>query len=94
VHAVGFFDTIDRADVGMTQRGQQLGLALEARDVIGIVRRELGEDLQRDAAIQSWIARPIDLAHATGAQWRDDVIGPESAAGGERHLVEVLDGLF
>ena len=29
--AVGFFQTVDGGDVGMIERGQQLGFALEAR---------------------------------------------------------------
>ena len=38
VHAVGFFEAVDRADVGMVQRREHLRFALEAREAIGIAR--------------------------------------------------------
>ena len=56
-------DAVDGGDVGMIQRGEDLGFALEARQPIGVVRERFGQDLDRDVAIQLRVARAIDLAH-------------------------------
>ena len=37
---------------GMVQRGEQLRFALEAREAVGIVREDVGQNLDRDVAIQ------------------------------------------
>ena len=46
------FETVDRANVGMIQRGEHLRFTLEARDAIGIARERFRQDLDRDFAIQ------------------------------------------
>jgi hypothetical protein len=32
------------------------------------------------------VERAVDLAHATGAEPRDDLVRPETVAGGQRHV--------
>ena len=49
---VGILDPVDRGDVGMIQRREQFRLALKARDAIGIAADGLGQDLDRDVALQ------------------------------------------
>jgi hypothetical protein len=46
----------------MVQRRQQLRLALEPRQAIGIGRKRLGEDLEGDLAIEPAVPRAIHLA--------------------------------
>ena len=41
-----------RGDVGMIQRREGLRFALEAREAVGVVRERVGQDLDRDVAIQ------------------------------------------
>jgi hypothetical protein len=40
--------------------------------------------LQRDVTVQSRVASAIDLAHGSGAQWRDDLVGADACTGGQR----------
>ena len=67
-HASSFFEAIDGGDVGMVQRRQDLGFALEARQAIGIVGPQIGQDFQRHLAMELAVPRPIDLAHPAGAE--------------------------
>ena len=53
-----------------------------------------GKNLDGDGAIEAGIDRAIDLAHAAGADRRDDFVRAEFGAGGERHGgVEIYGGL-
>ena len=54
---------VDRRDVGMVQRGEQAGLALEAREALGIGREARRQDLDRDVAPQRLVACAVDLTH-------------------------------
>ena len=69
----------------MIERGQDLRLALEAREPIGIEDESFGQDFQRDVAIESGVSRSIDLAHATRAERGNDLVRPESSAGSKGH---------
>ena len=70
---------------GCDERREQLGLALEAREPLGILRELGGQRLDGDVAAEARVARAIDLAHAARAERRDDFVGAESGAGGEWH---------
>ena len=72
--AVRFFETVDRADVRMIERCENVGFALEAREPVGIDGEELRKDLERDVAIELCVARTIDLAHAAGADSANDLV--------------------
>src|SRR5262247_3225521 len=52
----------------MIERGEKLGLALEAREPIRIKCDRGGENLERDAAIQQGVASAIDFTHSAGAK--------------------------
>jgi hypothetical protein len=57
------------------ERGQHLRFALEAGQSFRISGERGGQDLQRDVAIESRIARAIDLAHSAFAQFGQNLIG-------------------
>ena len=78
--AVRFFDAVDRADVGVIQRGEHPRLALEAREPIRIARERARQDLDRDVASELRVVRPVDLAHAAGAEQRLQLISAEGRA--------------
>ena len=80
-----FFEAVDRGDIRMVERREHLRLAFEAREPVGIAREELGQDLQRDVTIELRVTRTIDLAHAACAECRDDLVGAEARASGQRH---------
>jgi len=52
---------VNRRDVRMVERGQDLGFPLEASEPIRIGREEIRENLQRDIPLQARIPRAIDL---------------------------------
>jgi hypothetical protein len=58
---------------------------LVARDALGILRERRGQHLECDLAMEPRVARAIHLAHAARAERRDDFVGPELVAGGQRH---------
>ena len=71
-------------DVRMIERGQRLRFAREAGESIMIGGERVRQDLQGDVAIELRVASAIHLAHATGANGRDDLVRAESGSWGER----------
>jgi len=59
----------------MIQRGEQLRLSLEARHALAIRDELLGQNLDRDVAPQLAVASPIDFAHPTRTEGRQDLVG-------------------
>ena len=68
-------DVVERADVGMVQGSDRLRFALEA------IGKLPGGNLDRDIAIQPWIARFPYLAHAALADGTDEFVRTEFCAG-------------
>ena len=67
----------------MVQRGERVRFAREAREAFRILREGLGEDLQRDVALQFRVARAIHLAHGARTKGCDgSSYGPRRAPGG------------
>ena len=85
VSPVRLVDAVDRADVRMVQRGEDLRFAAEARETIGIVDETVRKDLQRDVATEFGVARAIHVPHAAGSERRNDFMRPEAGAGGQGH---------
>ena len=80
LHAIRFFESVNRGDVGMIERREDLRFAFEAREAIGIEGEQLGQDFEGDVAIQLGVARAIHLAHSAAAERREDFIWTESKA--------------
>ena len=69
-------------DVGVHQPGRRQGLAAEARHERGVVGEVLGQQLDRDVALQALVEREVDGRHAADAE------APlEPVAAGDRHVV-------
>ena len=83
VNVTRLFESVNDGDVGMVQRRQGPGFTLEAREPLGVVRERLGQDLDRDIAVQRRITRLIHLAHAALADLCGDFVDAETRAGGE-----------
>ena len=73
----GFFEAVQLRDVRMVERRERARFAREARDAIGIARDGFRKNLQRDIAIEARVTRAIHLAHAAGAERREDLEIPE-----------------
>ena len=59
------------------------GLLLEAAQAVG-VRDLLGQHLDCDLAAQAGIPGAVQLPHAPGPDWSQDLVGAEPRAGSER----------
>ena len=79
-----FFQTVNLRDVRVVERREYLRFAAETRPAVGIVVQHGAKNLQRDITVQSRVASAIDLAHAAGAQRRDDLVGADASTGGQR----------
>ncbi|MBK9376637.1 MAG: hypothetical protein IPN03_23695 [Holophagales bacterium] len=84
-NAAGLLEAVDRGDVGVLELGQDLRLAFEAGETIGVPGERLGEDLDRDLAPQLRIGRPVDDPHPALAERGGDLVGADAGAGDERH---------
>jgi hypothetical protein len=62
--AARFLDSMDRRDVRMIQRSQQLRFARESGKTVRIRHHRRRQDLERDVTLQSRVMRAIDLAHS------------------------------
>jgi hypothetical protein len=85
VRRAGVFEPVDVPDVWVIELGEDLRLAAEAPQAIGIGGERVGQDLQRDVAVELGVLRPVDLPHAARADGSDDFIGPKASARRQRH---------
>ena len=83
--AARLLEAVDRGDVGVLELGEDLRLALEAREAVGVRGERLGEDLDRDLALQLRVGRAVDDPHPALAERGGDLVGTEAGAGSERH---------
>jgi len=60
---------------------EQLGLALEAKEAVGIEREVFGKDLDRDVAVQARVAGTIDDSHRAGSERADDLVAANPCPG-------------
>ena len=67
----------------MVQRGQGLGLTLEASEAIDIVRERLGQDLDRDVSVQRRIACAKYFPHPALADLGGNFVNAEADAGSQ-----------
>ena len=82
-------DVVEHADVRVVQRGDGASLLLEALAVRAI------ECFDRDRAAETGVGRLVDLAHAAGADGRDDLVRTKPVTwrkghSGERRSYDVL----
>jgi hypothetical protein len=81
----GLADVVERADVGVIERGYRAGLAFEAGPPIAVDLKPFGEDFDGDSAIEPCVPCFVHLAHAAGTNQPDDLVGSEANTGRERH---------
>ncbi len=74
MHAVDVANVVNRQDVGMRQRRDGLGLALETQQRVGVFGELFGENFDGDIALEAEVARPVDFAHASGANRSKNLI--------------------
>ena len=82
---LGFFQSVDGANVGMIQRGERFRFALEPGEPLGVVHERFGQDLDRNVSIELRVARTIDFAHPAHADLDGHLIRPNPGATYEGH---------
>ena len=74
VGAVVLLDGIDGDDVGMVERRDGLGLALESLPALEVVRELGAQNLEGYLSAEPRVVRRVHLAHRAGAQSSDDLV--------------------
>jgi hypothetical protein len=87
-----FVKTIDGGDVGVVQRGQQLGLAVEARQPLGLARHVGRKHLDRDLAVEGGVLGLPDHAHPALADLLDQAVVQQLLSGFDGHVCGPLPG--
>jgi hypothetical protein len=78
-------DVVERTNVRMRELRDRARLTIESLTKARIAGKGLGKNLDRHLAIQTGIARPIHLAHATSAERAADLVRAKSGARRETH---------
>ena len=76
---------VDGDDVRMAERSRRQHFLLKPSDPVGRVGNRLGEDLDRDIAMQAGVGSAVDLAHTPGAEQALDLVPAEARARREGH---------
>ena len=79
-------DVVDRDDVGMIQRRGRPRFLLEPLQPLRIRRQRLRQHLDRHLARQTRVPRPVHLPHPARAERREDLVGSQASACGQRHV--------
>ena len=69
-----FADIVDRADVGMAERGGRFGFAAETLEGLAIAGEIIGQEFQRDKTIEARVFCFVDDAHSSTAKFFDDAV--------------------
>jgi hypothetical protein len=79
--AVVLVETVDRGDIGVAQRREQLRFALQARESVGVAGEPGRQRFDRDVAAELRVGRAVHFAHAAGAEQALDLVDAEVRAG-------------
>ena len=83
---------VDGDHVGVVDRGGEHRLALEALAELAVAREVLGDQLQRDGALERDLGRAIHDAHATLAGHAVDLVAREDGACGQLRDAHLYPG--
>ena len=76
---------VQRADVRVCQLGDRARFAVEPLAELRIGGERLGQDLDRDRAVEARVAPAIHFAHAASAERGVDLVRAEARAGSQGH---------
>jgi hypothetical protein len=85
LHVGRFLEPVNRADVRMIERGQDLRFTFEPSEPIRIEGERRGQDLDGHVAPELGVVRLIDLAHPARSDGGEDFVGAEFCAGSQGH---------
>ena len=92
--SVGRLDLVDGDDVRVIEGGGGLRFLDEPAAAVSIRQAIGGQHLDGHLATQPRVAGAIDLAHAAGAERRDDFVRAEPGAGEKPHRRRLNDPRF
>ena len=72
--AVRLFETVNRSDARVVERGEQFCFALESAEALFVLRERFGESFDRDVSTELRVACLPDFAHAAFAELRGDLV--------------------
>src|SRR4051812_30983236 len=81
--SVRLFKTVDAADVGVVQRGEDFRFSLKAVEPVSVGGQSRRQDLDGDLTFQPGVDRPIHLAHAAFTDLGSDLVDAEAGPGSE-----------
>ena len=84
--ALRAMNTKDGGDVGVAQRSEQLGFALEAGESLRIAGEGIGKDLDRHFAVEVGVRGFPDHTHPAFADLLDQAVVEQLLSGLDRHL--------
>src|SRR5215472_6260654 len=67
--ALMFANFVNRADIGMVERGRRLSFTLEPFQCLAVLRQSLGQELECDEAMKLDILGLVDDTHAAAAEF-------------------------
>ena len=70
----------------MVQRRRSPRFLRETLQTIGISGKRSWQNFDCDIAVQPRVSRPINLAHAAGANWRMNLVRPQLRSRSQWHL--------
>ena len=73
----------------MVEPAGGLGLLLEAAQALAIGGEALGQDLDRDLAVEARVLGSVDLTHAARPNGGKNLVRPEASAGRQQHGLQV-----
>ena len=91
--AILFANIVDGANARMIQRGRGLGFPLETSQSLRVARHFIGQEFQRDEAVQPGVFGFVNDAHASAAEaFHDAVVGDGLAnqRGDVGHVTAIL----
>ena len=83
--AVGLLEPVDRCDVRMVEGGEEVGLALEAGEALGVARDLGRENLDRHLPAELGVGGPVDLSHPPGSEGSQDLVETEACSRRQCH---------
>jgi len=90
--AVLLLEPVDRCNVRMIERGEDLRLPAEPGQPLVVAHQAFREDLDRDFSRETRVPCPIHLPHAAGAERFEDLVRTEFRAGRKRHARKGYNG--
>ena len=74
-------EAVEVRDAGVVERGEDLRLALEAGEALGVVGEGLGQQLEGDLAAELRVGGAVHLAHPARAERREDLVASQATTG-------------